>query len=146
MFDYNIFLDTIIAIRKEKGYTQEKLANEIGISKQAIQKIEARTNAMKMENLEKIAQVLDFDLQIVPNTSVVQDTQPRPATIKKQQTTKGDKHKVHYKVKLYENDKLISEHIKETWEQVESTKKIAEMFSTVTSTKQYTISVEEVTE
>lgn len=67
MFDYDKFLNSIITIRKQKGYSQEKLAKEINISKQAIQKIEAKTNSIKMENLEKIAQVLDFDIIIVPN-------------------------------------------------------------------------------
>lgn len=51
-----------------------------------------------------------------------------------------------YKVNLYENGKLISEHIKETWEQVEDARKIADMFSTVDANKKYTISVEEITD
>ena len=48
-----------------------------------------------------------------------------------------------YKVKLFENGVLISEHLKKTTEEVDTAVKIAEMFSTVTPSKKYTVTVEE---
>lgn len=49
-----------------------------------------------------------------------------------------------YKVKLFENGVPISEHVKKTKEEVDTAVKIAEMFSTVTPSKKYTVTVEEI--
>lgn len=49
-------------IRKEKGYTQERLAEELGISRQAVAKWEADTSYPSTENLMLLASILDVDL------------------------------------------------------------------------------------
>ncbi len=47
--------------RKNKGYSQETLANLFGISRQAIQKWEKGENEPSIDSVKRLAQLLDVD-------------------------------------------------------------------------------------
>ena len=47
--------------RTEKGYTQEFMANQLGISQNAYHKIESGQTQVKAQTLEQIADVLEVD-------------------------------------------------------------------------------------
>lgn len=47
--------------RKEKGYTQESLANEAGVVRQTISEIERGVNKPSIRLAQKIAKILEFD-------------------------------------------------------------------------------------
>ena len=53
---------TVIKLREEKGYTQEKLGNLIGISGIIIDKIEREDLLPSIVQLEELAEVLEFDI------------------------------------------------------------------------------------
>ena len=50
-------------LRKSKGFTQEQLAEKIGIEPPNISKLENGMHFPQPENIEKIAKVLDVDIQ-----------------------------------------------------------------------------------
>ena len=50
-------------MRKSKGFTQEQLAEKIGIEPPNISKLENGMHFPQPENIEKIAKVLDVDIQ-----------------------------------------------------------------------------------
>lgn len=56
------FAKTLKAIRKEKGFTQEYIANKIGVSFQSVSKWENGLSMPDMEILSRLADVLDTDL------------------------------------------------------------------------------------
>lgn len=47
--------------RTEKGYTQEFMANQLGISQNAYYKIESGQTQVKVQTLEQIADILEVD-------------------------------------------------------------------------------------
>ncbi len=47
--------------RSEKGYTQEFMANQLGISQNAYHKIESGQTQIKAQTLEQIADILEVD-------------------------------------------------------------------------------------
>lgn len=49
------------AKRKEKGYTQAKLAKEVGLKRTSIANIESGFNLPSIETAKRIAKVLEFD-------------------------------------------------------------------------------------
>ncbi|MCU0439636.1 MAG: helix-turn-helix transcriptional regulator [Raineya sp.] len=53
----------IIQIRKEKGYTQEYVAEMLGISQSAYHKIESGRASLKLEQALKLAQVFEKSLE-----------------------------------------------------------------------------------
>lgn len=54
--------------RTEKGYTQEFMANQLGISQNAYHKIESGQTQVKAQTLEQIADVLEVDrLKLLKN-------------------------------------------------------------------------------
>ena len=55
-------------IRKEKGYTQEFLAEQLGISRQAIAKWESGKSFPSTENLIILSQILDVDIKLLIGT------------------------------------------------------------------------------
>ena len=63
--EYKILGD-IIKLRKEKGITQVDIANKSGIKQQAISRIEKHENSPTLKTLCALADVLDFDIQLVP--------------------------------------------------------------------------------
>ena len=54
--------DKIKQLRKAKGYTQEELAELIGIDNKHLSRIEKGYHSPKYSIMQKLAQVLDFDL------------------------------------------------------------------------------------
>jgi len=52
----------IVRIRQEKGYTQERLAYESGISKGFLSEIESGKKSPTIRTLEKIAETLEITL------------------------------------------------------------------------------------
>ena len=57
----------IITVRKEKNYSQEKLANLAGIDRSNFAKIEQGTQDCKVNTLFKIAKALDVNIKIFFN-------------------------------------------------------------------------------
>lgn len=53
-----------IALRKEKGLSQEKVANKSGIARTNLIRIESRRNMPTIEVLTKLAMALDMELEI----------------------------------------------------------------------------------
>lgn len=53
-----------IALRKEKGLSQEKVANKSGIARTNLIRIESRKNIPTIEVLTKLALALDMELEI----------------------------------------------------------------------------------
>lgn len=60
----NRVIDQYIAIRKEKGLSQEKIANLTGIARTNIIRIEAKRNVPTIEVLAKLAEALDMELEV----------------------------------------------------------------------------------
>lgn len=49
----------IKALRSAKGFTQEQIADQIGVSRQKYARIESGTNSITLDILSKVAKVLD---------------------------------------------------------------------------------------
>ncbi|MCR5112799.1 MAG: helix-turn-helix domain-containing protein [Acholeplasmatales bacterium] len=50
--------EVVVKLRKEKGFSQEKLALEVGISRKGMHLIEAGKGEPKLESIEKICLAL----------------------------------------------------------------------------------------
>ena len=57
-------INQYIKIRKEKGLSQEKVANLSGIARTNIIRIEAKRNVPTIEVLLKLAEAIDMDLEV----------------------------------------------------------------------------------
>ncbi len=57
-------IDQYVALRKEKGLSQEKIANITGIARTNIVRIEAKKNVPTIEVLVKLADAIDMELDI----------------------------------------------------------------------------------
>ncbi len=57
--------------RMKKGFSQEKLANEAGLSRNAIWKIESGRVRPTVDSLEKIAEALEIDFAVLTDVSKV---------------------------------------------------------------------------
>ncbi len=56
----NVLLgNRIKALRNAKGYTQEQLAEQLGVSRQKYARIENGTNSITLDILSKVADILD---------------------------------------------------------------------------------------
>lgn len=53
-----------IALRKQKGYSQEKIAELTGIARTNIVRIESKANVPTIEVLLKLAEALDVELEV----------------------------------------------------------------------------------
>ena len=62
--------DNIKKIRELKNYSQEYLAQELGISQPAYARIESGTSIPKIDRLQHIAEILEVDISTLLNTSV----------------------------------------------------------------------------
>lgn len=60
----NQVIDQYIAIRKERGLSQEKIANLTGIARTNIIRIESKRNVPTIEVLAKLAEALDMELEV----------------------------------------------------------------------------------
>jgi len=56
-------------IRELKSFTQEYMANELGISQPAYVKIEQGLTVLKVDRLQQIADILEVDLSVLLNTT-----------------------------------------------------------------------------
>lgn len=62
--------DKIKQLRKAKGYTQEELAELIGIDNKHLSRIEKGYHSPKYSIMQKLAQVLEFDLFATDNVKI----------------------------------------------------------------------------
>lgn len=63
--------ENIMRLRREKGMTQEKLANELDCSQAFINQIETRGKDCNMEHIYKIASVLECSIyDILPDAKL----------------------------------------------------------------------------
>lgn len=63
--------ENIMRLRREKGMTQEKLANEIDCSQAFINQIETKAKDCNVEHIYKISSVLECSIyDILPNTKL----------------------------------------------------------------------------
>ena len=60
-FDYSILGKNIRKQRIKKGYTQEKLADELGISLKYISRIESGASGIKISTLAEICKLLNVE-------------------------------------------------------------------------------------
>lgn len=51
-------------LRLQAGWTQERLAEQIGVSVQQVQKYESGANKMNTDRLQQVAQALDVPIQL----------------------------------------------------------------------------------
>lgn len=61
----NSFGKRLKQLRKERGITQEKLADMTGLSVESISNIERGVFGPKFDNLEKIAAALEIDVKLL---------------------------------------------------------------------------------
>lgn len=62
--------EQIKTIRKEKGYTQEMLAEQLNLSRQAIAKWESGKSFPSTENLIALSRILEIDIKnLIGNTN-----------------------------------------------------------------------------
>ena len=60
----NQILTSYIKLRKEKGITQQEIADRTGIKRTSVARIESGRNAPTIEVLVKLAAALDMELEI----------------------------------------------------------------------------------
>lgn len=60
----NQILTSYINLRKERGITQQEIADRTGIKRTNVARIESRRNAPTIEVLVKLAAALDMELEI----------------------------------------------------------------------------------
>ena len=74
MTNAQILGDKLYQLRKDKGISQEELADKLGVSRQAISKWERGEALPDTDNLISIAKLYEVSLdQLVGNTNVVQE-------------------------------------------------------------------------
>ena len=54
--------DRLVALRKERGFSQEELADRLGISRQAVSKWEQALSSPDLDNLVRLAQLYGLTL------------------------------------------------------------------------------------
>lgn len=67
--NYKILGKKIKSFRKEKGMSQEQLAEKCDLSTSYISYIETGKKKINFSQLEKIAEILNFSIDINPNTN-----------------------------------------------------------------------------
>ena len=77
-----MFCHILKRLRKEKGYTQQELANILGVGKSTISMYEVGERVPDYDMLAKIAQVFNVDINILfgTNTPQTRKTAPTPMT------------------------------------------------------------------
>ncbi|MGI6590110.1 MAG: helix-turn-helix domain-containing protein [Eggerthellaceae bacterium] len=71
-----IMADKIMQLRKKEGWSQEQLANKIGVSRQAISKWESGQSVPDMKKLLKLAKVFDVSTDYLLRDELEQPTAP----------------------------------------------------------------------
>ena len=72
------FRAQLIAARKAKGYTQEKLAELMNVSRPTISHWENGRALPDLELLGQLSQVLEYDFQLTPGTKEAAETAAVP--------------------------------------------------------------------
>ena len=73
------FRAQLIAARKAKGYTQEKLAELMNVSRPTISHWENGRALPDLELLGQLSQVLEYDFHLTPGTKEAAETAEKPA-------------------------------------------------------------------
>ena len=60
--------DRLVALRKERGFSQEELADRLGISRQAVSKWEQALSSPDLDNLVRLAQLYGLPLHPQPRS------------------------------------------------------------------------------
>jgi transcriptional regulator with XRE-family HTH domain len=68
-FTMNDIARNIKQIRELKSFTQEYMAQELGISQPAYAKIEQGMTILKIDRLQQIADILEVDVSVLLNTT-----------------------------------------------------------------------------
>lgn len=84
------FCDKLVRLRKSKGMSQEELANELGVSRQAVYKYESGDNMPELDNIKKIAKLFNvsFDLLLDDDKDVSDIGQEKENIIIKEESPK----------------------------------------------------------
>lgn len=64
----------ICQLRKSKGYTQEYVADQLGVSRQAVSKWEQDQTSPDTKNLIALAQLLDTSVEYIATGKIVRDS------------------------------------------------------------------------
>ena len=67
------FGENLINLRKQKGWSQDDLANNLNLSRQAISKWENDTSKPDVDNIEKISKIFSVTIDDLLNNDVVKD-------------------------------------------------------------------------
>ena len=65
------FSDNLIKLRKGKGWSQEELADKLGLSRQAISKWEVGTSKPDIDNIVKISKLFEVSIDELVNNEIV---------------------------------------------------------------------------
>lgn len=65
------FSDNLIKLRKGKGWSQEELADKLGLSRQAISKWEVGTSKPDIDNVIKISKLFEISIDELVNNEIV---------------------------------------------------------------------------
>ena len=68
---YAHFIDSMVDIRKEKGFTQKELAIACGLTQSVIARIERKKSAPTIATLCKILSALDSKIEIVEISTIL---------------------------------------------------------------------------
>ena len=85
-----IFADKLIMLRKQKGLSQEELANEIGVSRQSVSKWEGAQSVPDLAKMVKLSQFFDVSTDYLLKDELeepeVKKPEPLPVTVEKPDT------------------------------------------------------------
>ena len=86
-------------LRKSKGWTQEQLAEKMGIDNKHLSRIEKGYHMPNYQIIKKLAQIFNFDIRNFEDISLDEIIVPDKITIKSMQilnSAKNDKEKEYY--------------------------------------------------
>ena len=76
-------------LRQQKGWSQERLGQELNLSRQSISKWESGTANPTVENLKELAKIFDVSVDsLLGNEINIQDKEPKEDNTKETQTIK----------------------------------------------------------
>lgn len=76
-----MFQERLYQMRRERGLSQEDLANKVGVSRQAVQKWESGTSQPTLEKLTALARYFDVTLDWLVNGEESTDSQSAPVMV-----------------------------------------------------------------
>lgn len=74
------FGENLQKLRKEKGISQEQLAEQLGVTRQSVSKWESGNSYPEMDKLVTICQIFDCDLDSLINKDIMQENSKQEAT------------------------------------------------------------------